>query len=135
MRLTRQQLLFQDAPPSLHVIIDEAALRRVIGSHSTMKAQLDHLIQLSSLPHVLVQVIPFDAGAYPAVDSSFTVLELPSPIPGVVYVEGLFGFVYLERPQDLERYRRTFRETQSFAAGESESIAFIERISRDLYSI
>ncbi len=132
VRVTRQRLLTQDDPPQLRVIIDEAALWRVIGNPSLMKAQLNHLVEVSSLPHVGIQVIPFRAGAFPAVDSSFTILELPDPIPGVIYVEGLFGFVYLERPQDVERYRRTFQDTQSIAATEPESIALISRISKEL---
>ena len=132
VRVTRQRLLIQDAPPQLRVIFDEGALRRVVGGASIMKAQLDHLVEVSSLPHVAIQVIPFRAGAYPAVDSSFTLLELPSPIPGLVYAEGLFGYIYLERPQDVERYRRAFQDTQSIAATEPESIALISKISRDL---
>jgi hypothetical protein len=77
-------------------------------------------------------MIPFHGGAYPALDSSFTILGFPSPMPEVVYTDGLFGFVYLERPQDIARFRRAFQNTQSIAATEQESIAFISGISRNL---
>jgi transcriptional regulator with XRE-family HTH domain len=128
-RLKRQQLLIQDNPPPLRVIVDESALRRIIGSPSVMKAQLDHIIKISSLPNVSVQVIPYDTGAYPALDSCFTILEFASPVPGVIYVEGLIGLIYLERPQDVERYQRIFRDMHSIAATEQESITLIAEAS------
>lgn len=79
IRLTRQRILSQQDPPNFHVIIDEAALRRIVGHPAVMKAQLDHIVERSSLPNVTIQVIPYDAGAYPALDSSFTILEFPVP--------------------------------------------------------
>jgi transcriptional regulator with XRE-family HTH domain len=132
VRLKRQQLLTQDDPPKLQVVLDESALHRVIGSHSAMKAQLDHIIRISGLANVAIQVVRYDSGAYTALDSSFTILELPSPIPEVVYVEGLFEFVYIDRRQDVERYQRIFRELQSTAATEEESIALVARVSEEL---
>jgi transcriptional regulator with XRE-family HTH domain len=134
IRLKRQRLLVQDNPPRLRVIVDESAVRRIIGSPSVMKAQLDHIIEISSLPNVSVQVIPYDAGAYPALDSCFTILEFASPVPGVIYVEGLIGLVYLERPQDVERYQRIFRDMQSIAATEQESVTLIAEASEGLNS-
>jgi len=132
LRLTRQRLLTQDTPPQLHVIIDEAALRRIIGSPSVMKAQLDQIIEKSSLPNVAVQVIPYDTGAYPALDSSFTILELPGPMPRIIYVEGLFGSIYLEQRQEVERYQDIFQDMQLIAATGQKSIALITKASRDL---
>jgi hypothetical protein len=44
----------------------------------------------------------------PAMESNFTILELPTPTPGIVLVEGLIGSVYLERLKDLKRYREIF---------------------------
>jgi hypothetical protein len=35
-------------------------------------------------------------------------LEFTPPVPGVVYVEGLVGQIYLERPQEFEKYARVF---------------------------
>jgi transcriptional regulator with XRE-family HTH domain len=132
VRLKRQQLLTQNDPPKLRVVLDESALHRVIGTHSAMKAQLVHIITISGLANVAIQVIRYDSGAYTALDSSFTILELPSPIPEVVYVEGLFGSVYIDRRQDVKRYQHIFRGLQSTAATEEESIALVARASEEL---
>ena len=132
VKLKRQQLLTQDDPPQLRVILDESALHRIIGSHSAMKVQLDHIINISGLANVTIQIVRYDSGAYAALGSSFTILELPSPIPEVVFAEGLFGFIYIDRRQDVERYQRIFGGLQSIATTAQESITLVARISEEL---
>jgi transcriptional regulator with XRE-family HTH domain len=130
IRLTRQRILTQKNPPQLRVIIDEAALHRVIGSPAVMKDQLNRIIEISNLPHVAVQIVSYRTGAHVALDNSFTILELPHPVPSIIYVEGLFGFIYLERQQDIERYERAFRKMESTAAKGPESIELIAETKR-----
>ncbi len=132
VRLRRQLLLRQDPPPQLNVVIDEAAFHRIIGNPAAMKAQLDRIIQESGRPNISMRVIPYSHGAYPAIGSSFTILEFPSPMKGVVSTEGLFGFICLEREQDFQRYADVFHETQSIAASELKSLDIISRISCEL---
>jgi transcriptional regulator with XRE-family HTH domain len=128
-RLMRQQLLTRDNPPRFWTVIDEAALRRVVGSSATMREQLSVLAERALLPTVTVQIIPFESGAHPGIDSTFTILEFDEPTASdVVYVEGLVGNIYLERRVDIERYKRVFDEIRAIALGPRDSIALIERI-------
>jgi transcriptional regulator with XRE-family HTH domain len=132
VRLRRQALLGQENPPQLHVVIDEAALRRRVGGSATMRAQLDQVVARCTLPNISVQVIPFDHGIYKAIEGgSFTILEFPGQITEIVYTEGLFGSMYLERPQDIERFKDAFVNMRSAAANDQESIALIAKIRRD----
>jgi transcriptional regulator with XRE-family HTH domain len=128
IRLRRQELLERENPPDLNFILDEAALHRHIGSSSVMKGQLDHLIAKSRLPHVSIRVIPFEHGAYKALDSSFSILEFPNKVAGAVYVEGFFGAIWMDRERDLWRYQDAFLDAQSVAVGEGESAEMIARI-------
>jgi hypothetical protein len=96
-----------------------------------MRAQLDHLIARSSLPNISVQAIPHDRGTCAAISSSFTILEFTGQITDIVCSEGLFGMIYLERPQDTHRYRSAFLNAQSVAANYQESIELIAKINRD----
>ena len=114
-KLIRQRILVRDNPPWLALVLDEAALHRMVGGHLVMAAQLAKILKMSALPNVVVQVLPFKQGAHPALESNFTILQLPDPMPGVVYVEGLMGSAYLELPEDLERYHEIFRKLQSIA--------------------
>lgn len=104
----RQRWLADEASLSLTVVLDEAVLRRAVGGPVTMESQLKHLIKVMEIHDVTIQVIPFSAGAHPAMDSTFTILEFVEPVPRVVYVEGLVGWIYIERPQDTARYEQVF---------------------------
>ncbi len=128
-KLTRQQILSRDAPPRLAVVLDEAALHRMAGGHQVMAAQLARLLDMSALPNVTVQVLPFELGSHPAVESNFTILDLPDQAPDVVFVEGLIGSTYLERPEDLKRYREIFRRLQSTALNPQDTAELIAELS------
>jgi Domain of unknown function (DUF5753)/Helix-turn-helix domain len=127
-KLTRQNLLTQPNPPSFKAVLDEAVLHRAVGGPRVMRAQLERLIEITDLPNVTVQVIPFTVGAHPGVESNFNILEMSAPATGVVFVEGLVGFVYLERASDLERYCRIFERLQSIALGPKDTINLIAKI-------
>ncbi len=114
-KLARQRILTQADPPSFAVVLDEAALHRMVGGRQVMAAQLAKLLDTSALPNVTVQILPFELGAHPALESNFTILQLPHPAPGVVFVEGMIGSTYLDRPSDLKRYQEIFGELQSIA--------------------
>jgi transcriptional regulator with XRE-family HTH domain len=127
VRLRRQDRLTQDPPLRFGAILDEAALHRVIGGPAVMEAQLRHLTELSKLPNVTLQVIPFSAGGHPAMDSTFNVLEFADAVPGVVYVEGLVGWVYMKRSRDVERYAGVFERLCHIALPPRESVELIEK--------
>ena len=94
-----------------------------------MRAQLDRLIELSKQPSVTMQVIPHSIGAHPAMNSTFNIHEFAGSVPSVVYVEGLVGWIYIERPQDVERYQQVFEHLRTVTSNPQDSIALIARIS------
>jgi transcriptional regulator with XRE-family HTH domain len=127
-KLTRQGLLTQANPPAFQAVLDEAVLHRAVGGPRVMEAQLDHLAAAARLPHVTIQVIPFTLGAHPGLESNFNILELPGPTPGVVFVEGLIGSVYLEKAADLDRYHEIFERLQAIALSPKDTINAIAKI-------
>jgi transcriptional regulator with XRE-family HTH domain len=131
-RLVRQRRLSETNPLRIWSIMDEAALLRVIGGPVVMRSQLERLIEVASLLNVTIQVIPFAAGAHPALESNFSILDITEPVGGVIYVEGLIGSIYLNRPKDVERYEAIFEVLSSVAYGQDESIARIANISKTL---
>ncbi len=126
VRLRRQrQLLTRDPAPDLVAVLDEAVLHRVVGGPAIMGAQLRHLVEASLMPNLALQVIPFAAGAHPAMDNIFTILEFDDTAPSVVYVEGLMGWLYLEREQEVARYRQVLEHLRSIALPPQETIELI----------
>ncbi len=130
-RLRRQEILMRASPPPLQFwsILDEAVLHRVIGSALVMRAQLVHLTEISNLPNVTVQIVPYSAGAHPALDSTFNILEFAPPVPNVVYVEGLVGWIFVERPEDISRYLRVFDRLSHMALSPGKSADLIRKFS------
>jgi transcriptional regulator with XRE-family HTH domain len=129
-KLTRQHVLAQHRPPHFSAILDEAALHRVVGGRRVMAAQLARIVEMSELPNVVVQVLPFGVGAHPALESNFAILELSGQTPDIVFVEGMIGSTYLDRDDDLKRYREVFRRLQSIALNPKDTIGLIARFYR-----
>jgi transcriptional regulator with XRE-family HTH domain len=125
VRLTRQESLTRDPPLQFWTLLDEPVLHRLVGGYRVMWDQLQRMAEAAQRPNVTIQIIPFDAGAHPAMESSFDILEFSAAAPNLVYVEGLVGQIYLERPQDLERYEQVFERLRDIALSPQESIELI----------
>ncbi len=105
LRTERQRLLNRRRGPRLWAVIDEAALRRLIGGSEVMRAQLEHLLEALKLPNVILQVMPFRTGGHAAEGGPFTLLRFPEPdLPDVIYVEQLTSALYLDRREDVDTY-------------------------------
>lgn len=120
VRLARQeQRLVADNPLEYWAILDEAAVRRVMGGPAVMRAQLDRLLELGELPQVTVQILPFAHGGHAGTLGAFTILEFPDDIHSpVVYTEGMAGDVYLESAADLRRCYLAYSHLSAAALSE-----------------
>ena len=100
-----RQRRFTSGGLRLLAIIDECALRRPIGSIGLMRAQLEHLLEITVRPGLTIQVTPFLTGASYAAPSSFSILSFATDdLPDVVYVEQLTSAMYLDKRADVDRY-------------------------------
>lgn len=131
IRMKRQELLQREDPPHIWCVIDEAAIRRSVGGQTVMHEQLRHLLTTSELPHVTIQVLPFSTGAHAAAVGSFVVLGGQTPELDVVYVDVLGGGLFMEKPEELERYRLAFQYLRAQALDLEASAALIQRISEE----
>jgi transcriptional regulator with XRE-family HTH domain len=105
VRMKRQQLLTQPDAPELWTVLDEAVLRRPPGGPGVMRAQLEHLLELTGLPNVTLQIVPFSVGPHAAAGGPFTILRFPEPdLPDLVYLEQLNSAQYLDHPDDVINY-------------------------------
>lgn len=130
-RSARQQALFgRDDPPCVQAILDESALRREVGGEDVMRAQLIALTGHAARPDVTVQVLPFGAGANAGMDGKFTLLDFPED-PPVAYVEGLMGDVYLETPEETDRFRIAWTDLAQQALPPAESLRMIRALAKE----
>nr|WP_232664790.1 helix-turn-helix transcriptional regulator [Pseudonocardia sp. TRM90224] len=105
LRMARQKMLTEPGAPQLWAVIDEAALSRPFGPPTVMRSQLEHLLEMSAMPNVTVQILPFRIGSHAAAGGPFTILRFAEPdLPDVVYLEQLNSAVYLDKRADIEDY-------------------------------
>ena len=110
-RMSRQEILDRENPPKVWAILDEGALRRVIGGPEVMRAQLLHLIDMCDHPAVTLQILPFSAGAHRAMGGPFTILRYTEPdLRDVVYIEQLTSALYLDKPTEVDAYLEVIEE-------------------------
>ena len=108
--LARQVLVTRaGAPLSVTLILGEALVRCPVGGAQVMAGQLRYLAETAVLPNVQLRVVPFSAGLHPGLRTGpFALLRFPpngkEAEPPAVCVPGLNGELYLDRPQDVQRY-------------------------------
>ncbi|NED55280.1 XRE family transcriptional regulator, partial [Micromonospora aurantiaca] len=87
-RLRRQSILSGDNPPTLCVVMDESVLHRQVGRPEVMRSQCEHLLAMSALEHIQLQIAPI--AYYPGVHAPFT-LATQDNGDEVVYLTTLNG--------------------------------------------
>jgi transcriptional regulator with XRE-family HTH domain len=131
IRMRRQAVLHRPVPLRFHTVVDEAVIRRPVGGPAVMREQLTRLA--TAAPHITVQVVPFEAGPYPAMVSGFTIMEFadPSDAP-VVHCETVLGDTLLEDEAELARFTGLFEAAAGRALPPAESADLIRRAAAGL---
>jgi transcriptional regulator with XRE-family HTH domain len=133
VRMRRQELLTAANPPRVWSILDEAAIRRPVGGPEVMRGQLRRLIEVTRLPNVTLQVVPFRAGAHDGAGGSFTVLRFGEPdVSDVVYIEQLTGAQYLEKRADVDHYLDVLNRLGATALSPADTIGFLTEAIREM---
>ncbi|MFJ1606579.1 helix-turn-helix domain-containing protein [Streptomyces sp. NPDC088253] len=127
IRMKRQEILTRPHPPHLWAILDESVIRRVVGSPDVMREQLTHLLSTGESANVTLQVLPFARGAHAAALGSFVMIGGPEPSLDVVYVDLHVGSLFMEKDEELERYRLAFEYLRAQALDINASSAMIKR--------
>lgn len=125
-RLDRQRSVLHRADPArLTVVLDESALMRRFGEPSVMRAQMEHLLEVSLLPHVSVQVLALDS-LHPVNTSAFIHLKFAA-FDDVVYLEQLYTADFVEDLERVAGYEAAYDHMRSEALDEDESRVLIQR--------
>ncbi|MFF9086368.1 helix-turn-helix domain-containing protein [Streptomyces sp. NPDC014991] len=134
LRMRRQELLARPAPPRLWVVMDETVLRWPVGGPEVMRAQIDHLIEVSRLPQVTVQLMPFRNGHHPALRAgAFHLFRFRArELPDVAYLSGLVGATYLDKAEDVVVYREALDRLGAQAAPPRTTEALLGALRKEL---
>ncbi|MFJ2861393.1 helix-turn-helix transcriptional regulator [Kitasatospora sp. NPDC087314] len=126
-RMERGQRITAPDGPELWFILDEAVLRRVIGSRRIMAHQLRHLAEMARLRRMVLQVVTFEAGAHAL--SGLLCLMTFDDAPPLAYSESAYAGQLLDDPQMLAKCHRAYDLTRATALSARASLAFIQSIA------
>jgi hypothetical protein len=132
LRMKRQAILARDKPPHLWAVLDESVIRRVVGSPEVMREQLGHLLEAGSSPNITLQVLPFSKGAHSAAMGSFVIIGGAEPSLDVVYMDIHVGSIFLEKEDELDRYRLAFDYLRAQALDMAASVELIRRVREEM---
>lgn len=139
MRQYRQMIVTRKRRPvEVDVVLHESVLRRTVGDRKMMAVQLKRLADLSTRPNVTIRILPNEAGIPGGrALGQFTILEfaagstgLPAE-PPVVYVPGLVGDMYFEKPKDVHRYHQAYKAFQDRSLDAAESRGLLRQVAKE----
>ncbi|MEU6575861.1 helix-turn-helix transcriptional regulator [Streptomyces sp. NPDC046805] len=131
VRMERQAMLTRPDAPDAWFIVNEGALRNVIGDRAVMREQLERVLDITELPTLTLQVLPFDSGTYPAT-GTFTMLGFPAPEdPDLVYRDGITDAVHLEGEHHVREYTRAFDGLRAAALSPQRSTRLVESVLKE----
>jgi transcriptional regulator with XRE-family HTH domain len=132
LRMTRREVLTKsESPPHLWAVIEEASLWR-LNDGSVIRGQIQHLIEMAQFPNVTIQVVPIHSAAHPALGGPFSILRFSDPdLPDIIYLEQLSSAVYLDKKDDIQRYRAIMDRLCVQAKSPSETIEFFANMLRE----
>jgi hypothetical protein len=129
-RAARQVILLKDESLKFTMILDEHVLRRVVGSHKIMAAQLRALIEAAERPNVRLWVLPSDLAGNAGLDSAFYLMDFARG-NSVVHMEHKSSGVFLEEQGAVDRCRSLASRLAAAGLNPAESVSLVATIARE----
>ncbi|MBI0384762.1 hypothetical protein JBE27_53030, partial [Streptomyces albiflaviniger] len=126
-RLDRKAIFDRKPRALIHVILEEAALRRQIGGPEVMSRQYEHLVECAARPGVSIQVMPMNQAEHAGLRGPFTVIETPEDT-SLVYTESHGESILVSKPDKVAALTRRYAMIRTQALGPKESVSFIEQL-------
>ncbi|QLH19329.1 helix-turn-helix transcriptional regulator [Streptomyces sp. Rer75] len=132
LRMTRQRLLQGGGRPQLVALLDEAILRRPVGSADVMVEQLEYLLHAAERSGITIRVVRFMKGAKIAPSTPVTYLKFAPGGPSeLVYLEQAAGATYISKKSGVESYRYVLSELWGAAASRKETMELLHAAIRE----
>jgi hypothetical protein len=130
VRLDRAQLLSNPTTPLVWAVLDEAVLRREVGGPAAMAEALHHILKLAREHRIIVQVLPFGAGAHMAMEGPLKLMSFEDA-PPLAYLQGLGTGKLQDDPATVRHYELTYDLVVASALSPEASLALIESAAED----
>ncbi|MFH9224946.1 helix-turn-helix domain-containing protein [Streptomyces lydicus] len=129
-RLDRAVVLKEATRPVYWAVLHETVLRVPVGGSAVMAEQLEHVARLARERKILVQVVPFTAGAYPLMGKMLTLMEFDDA-PPTAYTEGMYSGNLLDDPAVVKRVQHGYDLLRAAALPQEATLSLIESAAED----
>jgi transcriptional regulator with XRE-family HTH domain len=136
LRMKRQQLLGRGDAPTMFFVFDEAVVRRIVGGREVMRGQLKRMIDVSDMPNVTIEVVPFEAGLWPGMEQPFVIHGFSgAPDDYVLDLENPRGDQFPDEVSSLDeisRFLAAFDRLREISLGPEQTIVFLRHLLDEL---
>jgi len=135
IRMRRQEQVDRDDAPLMFFILDEAAVRRVVGSRDIMRRQIHYLTELAAKPNVTIEIVPFTAGTHAGLRGPFVIIEFPDPgDDDVLFLEARGDLIRggISEEGDVSAHREVFEELRRLSLGPDGSITYLRKLADEM---
>ncbi|MEC3996393.1 helix-turn-helix transcriptional regulator [Actinacidiphila sp. DG2A-62] len=132
LRMERKDQLVRRKPsPELWAILDEAALRKMVGSADVMREQYEEIIRLTKLDNVTVQILPMASSIYRS-SFNFNLLDFEAPALTVVQTDLPDGSNVSDKQTTVWAFTRRFDALRAGALAPGETPTFLHRLAGEI---
>ncbi|WP_329367709.1 helix-turn-helix transcriptional regulator [Streptomyces sp. NBC_00669] len=129
-RRERAETFTDPATPRYWVILHESALRLPICDAEGMHHQLTHILEVAHAPGIMLQVIPYSAGAHAMAGSNVTLMTFEDA-PPAVYVEGPYSGHLLDSPTMVAEHQQAYDCARAAALSPEASLNLISSVAEE----
>ncbi|MEU7585832.1 helix-turn-helix transcriptional regulator [Micromonospora sp. NPDC049230] len=128
VRMSRQGVLKRDDPPQFTAVIDEAVIRRQVGSRSIMREQLLAVVAACAEPHIRVHVVPSTVGAYAGLNGPFVIAHSHDHrVAG--YLDNQLQGQVVSDPDDIATIMAAWENVRGEALSHRQSVDLIREVA------
>lgn len=118
---------------TLEVLTDMAVFTRHFGRRDVMAEQIEHIIEQSALPNVVVRMLPFDSPAHPGIHTSFAHMSFADrSVSDLIYLENLLSSNVLDRESEVEQYVAAYKVSRERSWPPERTSAWLAEYREDL---
>ncbi|MFF3347454.1 helix-turn-helix domain-containing protein [Streptomyces sp. NPDC002779] len=126
-RMARKSVFDRTPRPEITFVQEEVTLRRPVGGRAVLRRQLEHLLEISRLSHVSIQVMPTDREDHAGLSGPFRLLKLQDG-KTLGHLEVQLHSRLMSDPREVRILESRYGMIRAQALSPRESLAFIENV-------
>lgn len=135
IRMRRQEQVDRDDPPLMFFILDEAAVRRLVGDRDVMRRQIHYMSEMAAKPNVTIEIVPFTVGTHPGLRGPFVIIEFPDPgDDDVLYLEARGDLIRggISEEGEASAHREVFEQLRRLSLGPDGSVTYLRKLADEM---